>query len=210
MGLFSRFFPKESNFFTLFGELADKAIICSQKFEELSRNPVANLHIVNEIELLESEADQIVHNGLVKLHETFITPFERLSIYQLFLKLDQISDLIHASAQRVKLMDVKAFDGPTKDLIWTMVGTVKLVKTLVLSLEKLKSPEEIQKICIEINKFENKADDEMRIALAALLKNTDDFKTFYVHKELIELIEEVTDSVEDITHLVEAIILDHA
>jgi|GEM_PF-835680 len=210
MGLLSSFFPKEQNFFEIFGALSDRAGECAKKFEELSRDPQKNIHLVNEIEALEDSADNIVHDALVKLHDTFITPLDRINIYQLLLKLDEVTDLIHASAQRIKLMKISQFNQPTKDLIWTMVATVKLTKTLVISLEKLKSPEEIQKICIEINKMENKADDEMRRALTELLNSTSDFKEFYIQEKLIGLIEEITDSVEDITHLVEAIILDHA
>lgn len=210
MGFLSRFFPKEPNFFAIFADLSDKAINCAERLSVLTHDPVKNIRLVDEIARLEEEADSIVHHGLVQLHETFITPLDRINIYQLLLKMDEVIDIMHAAAQRVKLMEIGQFNKNTIELSKTTVEAVKLMKTLVTSLEKMKSPEEVQRICIEINRFENKADDELRSGLAELLKTATDFREFYKYKEFIELLEEVTDRVEDITHLVEAIILDHA
>ena len=210
MGILSRFFPNEPNFFAMFDKLSDQAIAAAIKLEQLVKDPKNNMHLVKEIYDLEDAADKIVHGGLVDLHDTFITPLDRLHIYQMLLKMDEVSDQIHAAAQRIKLMEISNLNAPTIALAGTMVETVKLLKTLVVALEKLKTPSEIQKICIEINRFENKADDEFRAALSELLNNAPDFRVFYKQKELIEFLEEVTDRVEDITHLVESIILDHA
>jgi uncharacterized protein Yka (UPF0111/DUF47 family) len=210
MGILGSLFPKEPNFFTIFEALAANAIECATRFENYTKDPERNHDRANEIEVLENEADNMVHQGLVKLHDTFITPFDRISIYQLLINMDKVIDLIHAASQRIKLFQIKKLSSHTHDLTWTMVESVKLLKTLVVALEKLKAPEDIQRICIDINKFENKADDEMRKAMADLLENCHDFKEFYKMKDLINLIEEITDTVEDITHLVEAIILDHA
>lgn len=210
MGLLSRFFPKEPNFFAIFADLSEKAINCAERLALLTQDPVKNIRMVEEIARLEDEADGIVHHGLVQLHETFITPLDRINIYQLLLKMDEVIDIMHAAAQRVKLMEISQFNADTVVLARTTADTVKLMKTLVVSLEKMKTPEEIQRICIEINRYENKADDELRAGLADILKKSADFREFYKYKEYIELLEEVTDKVEDTTHLVEAIILDHA
>ena len=210
MGILSRFFPQEPDFFKIFTELSDKGVLSAEKLEILIKNPSANLDKIAEIEKLEGEADAIVHQALIKLHETFITPLDRISIYHLLMHLDEVVDMIHASAQRVKIMNITSVNNPTKELATTMHHTVRLLRTLMSNLNNLKTPAEIQRVCIEINKFENKADDEMRLAMAELLNTAEDFKVFYKQKVLIELVETVTDKVEDVTHLVEAIILDNA
>ncbi len=210
MGILSRFFPQEPDFFKIFTELSDKGVLSAEKLEILIKNPSANLDKIAEIEKLEGEADAIVHQALIKLHETFITPLDRISIYHLLMHLDEVVDMIHASAQRVKIMNITSVNDPTKELATTMHHTVRLLRTLMSNLNNLKTPAEIQRVCIEINKFENKADDEMRLAMAELLNTAEDFKVFYKQKVLIELVETVTDKVEDVTHLVEAIILDNA
>ncbi len=209
MSFMARFFPKEPNFFQVFSKLSQKSIEGAKRLEKLMTD-TTNTTLVKEIETLEDEADHIVHEGLVKLHDTFITPLDRINIYQLLLKLDEVIDTIHAAAQRIHLMKITNINDEGKKLASTLVEISVKVQELVMSLESLKQPEEIQKICIEINNLENKADDQLRKGLTHLLENENDFKNFFKHKELLEVVEKATDSAEDITHLVEAIILDHA
>ncbi len=60
------------------------------------------------IEKTENNGDEIAHTILEKLNTTFITPMDREDIHALTSALDDILDLIHATARRLHLYRVHA------------------------------------------------------------------------------------------------------
>ena len=54
----------------------------------------------------ETAADSITHDTIKRLHENWITPFDRDDIHNLISRMDDVLDLIEAAAERVILFDV--------------------------------------------------------------------------------------------------------
>src|SRR5678815_4952642 len=59
-----------------------------------------------EIRRIENVGDEMMHNILKKLNQTFITPFDREDIHRLASSIDDVLDLIKAAGDRVILYNI--------------------------------------------------------------------------------------------------------
>jgi hypothetical protein len=63
--------------------------------------------------------------------------------------------------------------------------------------------------CVEINTLENEGDQILRKSMVQLFEREDDVIELVKWKEILELVEEATDICEDISNVIEGILLKH-
>jgi uncharacterized protein Yka (UPF0111/DUF47 family) len=80
----------------------------------------------------------------------------------------------------------------------------------VRGLRHIKHPEQILTACREIKTLESRADAVGRAAIAALFKSGADVLTIIKWKEIYDLIEDATDRCEDVSNVIEGVVLEHA
>src|SRR6516164_10327099 len=99
----ARLIPRETKFLHLFSEIANNVIDGARELSELLNNydydrlPAAVARITD----IEHRGDEMTHDILVKLNQTFITPFDREDIHLLASSLDDVLDFIFAAADRL-------------------------------------------------------------------------------------------------------------
>ena len=145
-----------------------------------------------------------------KMHKTFLTPIDREDIYALVNKMDSILDMIEASAARMSLYKVKV---PAKEIIEQakiLNKSIKKVKHIVHSMRNMKNAKMIIDSCVEINTLENEGDIIMRMTMTRLFEQEKDPIELIKWKEIFERIEEAIDVCEDVSNIVEGIVLKHA
>src|SRR5450759_2856798 len=102
------FIPKDESFFLLFKEMTkniiEGAILLKDMLDNFE-NPAESQRRIKDVE---HKGDSLTHQIIQKLNKTFITPLDREDIYSLASKLDDILDLIDASAQRVIMYNVES------------------------------------------------------------------------------------------------------
>jgi hypothetical protein len=67
----------------------------------------------------------------------------------------------------------------------------------------------IMKACVEINTLENEGDYILRQAMARLFEQEGDVFELIKWKEILERVEESIDTCEDVSNIVEGIVLKH-
>src|SRR5829696_1934696 len=88
------FIPRERSFYDLFEQQA-ATIVHSASLLERALADVANLEMCQrEIKVLENRGDEITHEIVRTLNQTFVTPFDHEDIYALASGLDDILDYI--------------------------------------------------------------------------------------------------------------------
>ncbi len=205
-----RLFPKEENFFEYFEELADKISEGGQLFMEMTQKKDYSEVIVTKLKQIEHEADSITHKTYERMHKTFLTPIDREDIYALVNKMDSIMDVIEATAIRIHLYKVKK---PSNEIIIQariLNEAIKKVKSIVHSLRNMKNSEMILKGCVEINTLENEGDVALRTIMADLFAQEKDAIELVKWKDIYQLLEEAIDVCEDVSNIVEGIVLKHA
>jgi predicted phosphate transport protein (TIGR00153 family) len=144
------------------------------------------------------------------MHKTFLTPIDREDIYALVNKMDSIMDVIEATAVRVHLYKVKK---PADEIIkqaQILSDAIKKVKSIVHAMRNMKNSEMILADCVEINTLENAGDIVLRTIMANLFENEKDAIELIKWKDIFQLLEEAIDVCEDVSNIVEGIVLKHA
>ncbi len=205
-----RLFPKEENFFELFEELATKILEGSQFFLEMTKTRDYSEPKVAKLKELEHEADVITHNTYEKMHKTFLTPIDREDIYALVNKMDSIMDVIEATAIRIHMYKVKKPDDEIIKQAKILNDAVKKIKEIINGLRDMKNSKMILDGCVEINTLENAGDVVLRTIITDLFIKEQDAIELIKWKEIFERIEEAIDVCEDVSNIVEGIVLKHA
>jgi len=208
--MLGRMFPQEGGFFELFNESGALMVAAIAEYRRLLEYPNEMESRARTIKDLEHKADDVTHRTMMLLHRTFITPLDREDIHSLIKTMDDILDFIDASAQRLQLYGVRRVPDSMKQLAEVTEEAVSLVCKAVGMLTNLKNTDELLKICVEINKLENTADNVLRSAVARLFQEEEDIKTLIKLKENYELLETVTDRCEDVANVIESIVLEYA
>jgi predicted phosphate transport protein (TIGR00153 family) len=206
-GLLQRFLPREEGFFHLFDKQADNIHVGAKALLQMLSHYTGVPEQVQSIKAIEHQGDEITHNILTKLNQTFITPFDREDIHELCSRLDDVIDLIDAAASRFVLYRVDAIRLGTEDLVKVLVSATAEVAACVHSLE---NPEKALTYCIEVNRCENESDRLCRTLIAQLFDEEKDPVQIIKWKEIFEVIETAVDKCEDVANVVEGVILKSA
>lgn len=202
-----RFIPREEKFFDLFEELAAKIEVGGKLFLELAQSGTYSERQVARLKEIENEADVITHRTYEKMHTTFITPLDREDIYCLVNKMDSIIDMTEAAAARLFLYRVKVPAEALVEQAKVLNESIGKIKTMIHALRDMKNAPQIIDISIEINTLENDGDAILRTAMTRLFENEKDIRELIKWKEIHERIEEAIDVCEDVSNIVEGIVL---
>ncbi len=207
--MFKKFLPKETDFFSMFEKAAlnvnKAAILLVEMMEDLSLAEIK----AKEIYDAEQEGDMLTHEVMRSLNKTFLTPVDREDIHALVNGLDDVLDLIWASADRAMLFKLGATTQEAIDISKTLKETTEYITKAIACL-KDKKYSYIQEYCIEINRLENRGDRIFREALVKLFDNIKDPIMVIKWKEVYEHLEEANDTCEDVADILEGIVLKHA
>lgn len=204
-----RLIPKEEKFFDLFEELASKIEEGARLFLAMAESYNYSEENIARLKEIEHEADSITHTTYEKMHKTFLTPLDREDIYDLVNKMDSIIDMIEAAAMRMRLYKVKEPAEATIELGKILVQCVGKIKTVVRALRDMKNATMILGACVEINTLENEGDAVLRATIANLFEREKDIFELIKWKEIFERLEEAIDVCEDVSNIVEGIVLKH-
>ncbi len=202
-----RLIPKEEEFFDLFEELANKIDEGVELFLDLVEYYKYPDPKISKFKELEHEADVIAHSIYDKLHKTFLTPIDRGDIRNLANKMDSILDMVEASATRMSLYKVKILAREIIDQAGILNKAIKKIKYIVHAMRNMKNAEMIKDNCVEIHTLENEGDIVMRMTMTRLFEYEKDPIELIKWKEIFERIEESIDICEDVSNIVEGIVL---
>jgi uncharacterized protein Yka (UPF0111/DUF47 family) len=159
---------------------------------------------------IESDADRVARQTLIALHRAFITPFDRSDILALSNALDDAVDHVEEVVLHAALYKVSEFDGHMRLITGQIQQAARLVAEMMPLLHNITgNAERIRKLCEAVSKVEGDADEALREALSDLIEQRPDTITFFGRKEVYELLEAATDSLDDVADVIEGLVLDH-
>jgi uncharacterized protein Yka (UPF0111/DUF47 family) len=208
--MLEKLMPRSDQFFDDFDAQAQASVDGARLFLALL-NDYSNVPArVQAIKDVEHRGDDNAHVSFKRLHEQFITPFDRAEIHRLLSRIDDVLDLTDAAADRLMLYDVKVILPPAREMAALLVRAAEAMQTAVRFLRDVKRPDELLAACREIKTLETEADSVSRAALARLFKDGSDPLTVIKWKDIYELIEDAVDRCEDVANVLEGVVLKHA
>jgi len=204
-----RLIPRETKFFDMFTEIADNVVEGAQALTDLLQNydyermPAA----LEKIKEIEHRGDEMTHRILVKLNQTFITPFDREDIHLLASSLDDVLDFVYSASDRLLTYKITQPSPSAKVLAGIILKQAEELKKAVALLNK---DGQLLEHCVEVNRLENEADQVSREAIGRLFDGGYDPITLIKLKELLEILEEASDKAEDVANVLETVVLKNA
>ena len=203
-----RIVPRETKFFDMFAEMASNlmegATTLRALFQDYKDVPVS----VQKIKDIEHKGDDMTHAVVIKLNQTFITPFDREDIHALASALDDVLDYINSAADRLLMYKITSTPNAALKLADVIVRQSDELSKAVSLLEK--NQQKVLEHCVEVNRLENEADAVARDAIGHLFHDEKDPIQLIKIKELLEVLETATDKAEDAANVLETVILKSA
>ena len=203
-----RIVPREPKFFDMFAEMASNlmegATTLRALFQDYNDVPVS----VQKIKDIEHKGDDMTHAVVIKLNQTFITPFDREDIHALASALDDVLDYINSAADRLLMYKITSTPNDALKLADVIVRQSDELSKAVSLLEK--NQQKVLEHCVEVNRLENEADAVARDAIGHLFQDEKDPIQLIKIKELLEVLETATDKAEDAANVLETVILKSA
>ena len=201
------FMPKEVKFFDLFDKQAENLVKAAEFYKKLTDEAAFTPENVRAMHELEHYGDELTHNIINTLNETFITPFDREDILALANRLDDIIDGIYLITNRFQLYKIEKPSEYSQKLANTIAQSTKAMQKALASLRSNKNMKETLFQCVGINRLENEGDVLRDEAISWLFENEKDPIMVIKQKELFEEAETVTDFCEYVANLVESILV---
>jgi predicted phosphate transport protein (TIGR00153 family) len=201
------FLPRDGKYFDRFTDMAHRiheaAGILSRFFEkEMTVSAAAD-----QIKRLEHECDEISHEILRGIDQTFITPIDREDIHALAVRLDDVIDLIDGTVRRVFLFNVTEptpLSHPLAQII------VKATDELVKAVSALRLQKGVVEHCIRIKQLENEGDVAYQQAVASLFREQIAPIEVIKWKDIYDNMERCIDQCAGVAHVLESVVLKHS
>ena len=200
------FYPRDEQFFDLFNKMADEIRAAAGLLEQMLSTDPPDLSKVDAIKDAEHRCDALTHDAIQRLHRTFVTPFDREDLYALASSLDNVMDAIDAAAAITRLYRIDTLPPGTRELTKTVLHSADRLHS---ALESLAAKTPVHPHAVEINRLENEADRAYQEAIRSLFDNETDPIKIIKWKELLDMLEVVTDKCEDVANVIEGVVVKH-
>jgi predicted phosphate transport protein (TIGR00153 family) len=199
-----RILPREEKFFQYFNQQAEIVTKVVALLRQSAAGTVSREVAAGQVAALEQEGDAVLHEVFTKLNQTFITPIDPENIHALASLLDDVLDHVEESAHRMHAYDLGGNTPPLCELT-RLLGAC--VESLALALKALESRDSVLPHLIDINQWEEEADQVCRRAVAALFREERDPIRLLKLKEVYEVLETATDACEDVADRLQNVIV---
>src|SRR5918995_3489497 len=201
-----RFVPTDDAFFPLFDASAANVAECARRLREILAEPtVPSGH--EKVAACEQRGDELVRAILQRLNSTFVTPFDREDIHALAEELDDVVDDMLEVSHRIQLTGITSTLPELKEQADLLVQCADETEQLIARLESMKG---VQPHLDAIDRLESEGDAVHRRILARLFGGEFDALEVLRWKDVIESMERALNTLEDISDIVESIVLKHA
>ncbi|MBA2355848.1 MAG: DUF47 family protein [Acidobacteria bacterium] len=199
--------PKDGRFFDDFIALAQEIRKASRVLSEMLASDVPRWSAADELKALEQQCDQIAHDSLKRLNQTFVTPIDREDIHTMILYLDNVMDMMDAAGECVRLYRVNSARYGAREIAAILITCADQIH---LAMQKLESRKGLAEHVVEINRLENEADQVHREAIGRLFSEETNAIEVLKWKEILDLLERATDECEDVANQLENVIVKYS
>jgi len=199
--------PQEYDFFDSFDKAADHALHAAKLMLKLTENYTDADPIARELNAIEHACDDVAHKTMERLNKSFITPLDREDIHEMILRIDDVVDLTNAAAGRMTFFGISKPTNHAINLAKQIVRGCEKLSTAVRGMRSPKSYDQVMRDCIDIHEVENAADDILHAALAELFATEKDPIQVIKWKDIYEMMEGVTDCLEDVANVLQGVMV---
>jgi len=207
--IFDLLLPRETKFYSFLSEqtqnLVDGAVYFKEtvdSLEKLSKEEL--LKRIAEVKEFEKKGDDIERKILDALDKTFITPLDREDIHHIAMGIDHSLDMLNNLARKLEIYGVTSAPSAICGFCNIIVEGANELNNLMIALPKREGAMEIIRV---IHSIERRADDMFHHAMADLFTGDHSPIDVIKYKEIFELLEEITDSIDHVAKQVRGVLV---
>lgn len=157
----------------------------------------------------ETSGDKLIHELIVMLNKSFMTPIEREDILSLAIRMDDVLDGTEGTIGHFEMFSLTEIDDSMRDFLsYIAKSTDEIVKAMEL-LNK-KDLVGMRQHAILIKDYERECDEVLRSSIKKLFLNEKDPIRLIKFKDIYEQLEEVADHCQTVANTIETIIMRNA
>jgi predicted phosphate transport protein (TIGR00153 family) len=203
-----KLFKKDEKFFQIFSQMTVYLLEAAEILKKMVTDTQGDLQSMSSrIKDLEHLGDDLTHKVIDELNKTFITPIDREDIHDLSMALDDVLDIMDATAGRIVLFQIRV---PISEVPEMADVLLSQVREIAAAVSKLQDNDHVVEKCVEINRLENIGDRLFQSAIGNLFQEVKDPIDVIKRKEIIESMERATDKAEDVSNVLESIVVKNA
>jgi hypothetical protein len=208
---FQFFVPKEKKFYPLYQKQAEYINKAAQLLRQmLLETDLERLEsLKKDIKACETEGDQVLRDFYSQLFATVLTPFDREDVHELAEMMDTFLDRLDDSGNIVLTRRFLAVDEDLTTMSENIMFAAEALKTIIDDLEFMGNEEknkEINRLCHEIKSLENENDVLYGSYISKLFQQNYSLTEIIKRKDLVQVLENTTNSVKYISDKVRSII----
>jgi len=197
----------DREFFDLFERAGDNIVKAAQLLDEMLADYPERRALAQEILACERAGDQITHDVIRRLNQTFVTPIDREDILQLTSSLDDIVDFTEEVADYLGLYRIEA----PMEQAQAQAGLLRRATVQIADAIRLvRGFKDISAHTVEVHRLENEGDRIVREAIASLFEVGIDPMVVIRWKDIFERLENAIDSTERTAYILEGIVIKNA
>jgi uncharacterized protein len=203
--------PKEDRFFDLFERHAKLVVAGAEGLRAaIEGGPDLSRHVKTVMDR-EDDADAVTREVLEAVRRSFITPFDRGDIKDLITAMDDAIDQMRKTMKTVVLFNVTTFEPEMREMADRILQGARIVEQTVPLLRSVGAhAAEISGLSARMSEIEGETDDFHDEARRRLFqKGPAHALDFWVASEILDHLERVMDRLEDVTHEVHSIVIEH-
>lgn len=166
--------------------------------------------MLRKLEEYEHRNDDITHEIFIQLGHNFITPLDREDIHYLATALDDIADYLWGAAKRIVNYQVVDEQKTLNAFAVIITDSINAINKALSALREMKDLSLIAKSCVQINSYENMADDLLDNSMIKLFNSNISAVELIKRKDIFQMLEIVTDKCEDASNVIESIIIKYS
>ena len=208
---FQFFVPKEKKFYPLYQKQAEYIGQATQLLRKMiTETDLERLEALKkDIKACETAGDEVLRDFYSQLFSTVLTPFEREDVHELAEIMDTFLDRIDDSANIIltrRFTDVdEDLTTMTDNIMFAAESLGTIIRNLEFMSDKGKS-KEINRLCHEIKTLENENDVLYGNYISKLFNNGYSLSEIIKRKDLVQVLENTTNSVKYISDKIRSII----
>jgi predicted phosphate transport protein (TIGR00153 family) len=208
--LFRMLMPRDDTFVAAFASQAARTVDAANAFRAMLAEPASLARYYADLSRIEREADEINRATIRSIHRTFITPFDRADILTLTDALDDVIDRMKDAGRRLTLYKV-----PVTPEMLTMADCIiraceRLRDGMPLLDDISGNARALGAMCEAVDAIESEADRALQAGMDKLFAENSETSPGY--KLMVQMvydgIEAVADRCEDVTDLIQAVMVE--
>jgi uncharacterized protein len=202
-----RLFPEDERFFVLFNQSAMNVADCTRHLSDMVNNFEDLTAKHNLVVDCERRGDQLTTEILQRLDTSFVTPFDREDIHALAEELDDVVDDMLAVSDLLRLLSIDTVLPELKEQADLLVQMGDQTVGLMGRLQSMKGT---GPFLSAIDQLESEGDVVYHRTLGHLFSGALEALEVLKWKDIVQAMEGALNTVEDVSNVVESIVLKHA